>query len=852
MREEEDFLGDGEVSGEEEDGEDLYDDNELMRDYRPEPELDHYDIRELDQSEYSEIDVDDRHAAEKEMRRRDKDELRRAGRIPRALDQGSSDESSDGERISARDKKKKLRALEAAGEDELADTNLEEIGNPNLKEVISGEDVQKEVRRRFKTFLTTFVDRRGQLVYHERIQQMCSANKQSLEVSFQHLSNSQPMLAIWVADMPAQMLEHFNEVASHVVSMEFEEYKRIHADINVRITDLPISDKLRDIRQVHLNALIKVSGVVTRRTGIFPQLKYVKYDCIKCGAVLGPFYQSHWEEAKLGSCAMCQSKGPFSVNAELTIYRNYQKITLQESPGSVPAGRLPRSKDVVLLGDMIDSARPGELIEVTGIYMNNFDSSLNKRNGFPVFSTVIEANYISKRDDQFSAFRLTEEDEKEIRQLSKDPRIGERIINSIAPSIFGHTDCKTAIALSMFGGQMKDIEGKHRIRGDINVLMVGDPGTAKSQFLKYVEKTAHRVVFTTGKGASAVGLTASVHKDPITREWVLEGGALVLADTGICLIDEFDKMSDQDRTSIHEAMEQQSISVSKAGIVTTLQARCAIMAAANPIGGRYDSSKPFNQNVELTEPILSRFDVLCTVKDHVDPIADEQLASFVVQSHARSHPDHAGDIKAEDINPDHIAQPLLRKYIVYARHKCKPKLGNLNTAKISRLYADLRKESIVGGMPIAVRHMESIIRMSEAHARMHLREHVTEEDADKAISTMLHAFIGTQKNSVQKLLMKNYRKYLTHGQDNNDILYYTLQQAMREEQLLQARISRAAASVADEPDIGVNVETFEEKCRALGISNPAHFYKSETFKAAGFKIVQDEQGNRMIVRAGGQ
>ena len=227
------------------------------------------------------------------------------------------------------------------------------------------EDVQKEVRRRFKTFLTTFVDRRGQLVYHERIQQMCSANKQSLEVSFQHLSNSQPMLAIWVADMPAQMLEHFNEVASHVVSMEFEEYKRIHADINVRITDLPISDKLRDIRQVHLNALIKVSGVVTRRTGIFPQLKYVKYDCIKCGAVLGPFYQSHWEEAKLGSCAMCQSKGPFSVNAELTIYRNYQKITLQESPGSVPAGRLPRSKDVVLLGDMIDSARPGELIEVT-------------------------------------------------------------------------------------------------------------------------------------------------------------------------------------------------------------------------------------------------------------------------------------------------------------------------------------------------------------------------------------------------------------------------------------------------------------------------------------------------------
>lgn len=239
----------------------------------------------------------------------------------------------------------------------------------------------------------------------------------------------------------------------------------------------------------------------------------------------------------------------------------------------MPAGRLPRHREVILLWDLIDFAKPGEEIvrppsmlisfflldstgadspllawlsqEVTGTYRNNFDASLNSKNGFPVFSTVLEANHINKKEDLFAAFRLTEEDEKMIQKLSRDERIAKRIIKSIAPSIYGHEDIKTAIALSLFSGVPKDINRKHRIRGDINILLLGDPGTAKSQFLKYVEKTANRAVFTTGQGASAVGLTASVRKDPITSEWTLEGGALVLADQGVCLIDEFDKMNDQ-------------------------------------------------------------------------------------------------------------------------------------------------------------------------------------------------------------------------------------------------------------------------------------------------------------------
>lgn len=203
------------------------------------------------------------------------------------------------------------------------------------------------------------------------------------------------------------------------------------------------------------------------------------------------------------------------MNVEQTIYRNYQRITLQESPGSVPAGRLPRTKEVILLGDLIDLARPGEEIEVTGVYRNNFDSSLNHLHGFPVFATIIEANYISKKDDAFASFRLSDEDEKLIRKVAKEENIGQKLVRSIAPSIFGHEEIKLALALALFGSDEMRLKGEeHKTRGDLNVLLLGDPGTAKSQFLKYLEKTSHRAVYATGQGASAVGLTAAVHKDP--------------------------------------------------------------------------------------------------------------------------------------------------------------------------------------------------------------------------------------------------------------------------------------------------------------------------------------------------
>jgi len=704
------------------------------RDYRERDANDTYEAIDIDDDgDFEALDPAARRRLEAQLDRRDR-ELARRQRMPAAFLPGEDEEGELD--LTAQPRRRRHRYDEDPDEDmdgdimeeELSLEALHDVKASSLTDWISQPAVQRTIKREFKAFLTEYTDKGGQSVYGTRIRTLGEINAESLEVSYEHLSAEKAILAYFLANAPTEMLKLFDEVAMDVVLLHYPDYERIHAEIHVRIIDLPVHYTLRQLRQSHLNCLVRVSGVVTRRSGVFPQLKYVKFDCGKCGITLGPFQQESNVEVKISYCQSCQSRGPFTINSEKTVYRNYQKLTLQESPGTVPAGRLPRHREVILLWDLIDKAKPGDEIEVTGVYRNNYDAQLNNRNGFPVFATILEANNIVKSHDQLAGFRMTEQDEAEIRKLSKDPHIVDKIINSIAPSIYGHTDIKTAVALSLFGGVAKHKDA-HHIRGDINVLLLGDPGTAKSQVLKYVEKTAHRAVFATGQGASAVGLTASVRRDPLTSEWTLEGGALVLADKGTCLIDEFDKMNDQDRTSIHEAMEQQTISISKAGIVTTLQARCGIIAAANPIGGRYNSTIPFSANVELTEPILSRFDILVVVRDTVEPEEDERLARFIVGSHSRSHPltstqatgaggdsmeveqnsstqqaeTQATDAGGRGNKEGEIPQELLRKYILYARDRCSPKLYHMDEDKVARLFADMRRESLAtGAYPITV------------------------------------------------------------------------------------------------------------------------------------------------------
>ncbi|EEB07262.1 MCM complex subunit Mcm2 [Schizosaccharomyces japonicus yFS275] len=764
----------------EEDGEDLFGED-MEKDYVQNLELDRYDIDDLDdENEFETMDIGERRALEQKLNERDQKSGKASGKgKPAAFLQEDDEDLNSDFGFPFKHRNRQYDELEptATVMDEDGELQLEAIADvkaDSIAEWVTLAPVRKTIAREFKNFLLEYTNEKGTSVYGNRIRTLGEVNSESLPVNYAHLGESKPVLAYFLANAPAQVLRIFDRVALEATLLHYPDYERIHSEIHVRITNLPTCFTLRELRQSHLNCLVRVSGVVTRRTGVFPQLKHIRFNCTKCGATLGPFYQDSSVEVKISFCYNCSSRGPFVINSERTVYNNYQRLTLQEAPGTVPSGRLPRHREVILLADLIDSAKPGEEIEVTGIYRNNFDASLNTKNGFPVFATIIEANYVSQLDgsngqeDEASLTRLTDEEEREIRALSKDPKIIDRIVASMAPSIYGHKAIKTSIAASLFSGVPKNINGKHKIRGDINVLLLGDPGTAKSQFLKYVEKTAHRAVFATGQGASAVGLTASVRKDPVTSEWTLEGGALVLADKGVCLIDEFDKMNDQDRTSIHEAMEQQSISISKAGIVTTLQARCSIIAAANPIGGRYNTTVPFNQNVELTEPILSRFDVLQVVKDTVNPDIDEQLAQFVVSSHLRSHPlfDPNIDVLTKlpsdlglDVKP--IEQNLLRKYIYYARERIHPRLQQVNEDIISSLYSDMRRESLAtGSYPITVRHLESAIRLSEAFAKMELSDFVRNSHINRAIRLTIDSFINAQKLSVKRALSRKFARYL--------------------------------------------------------------------------------------------
>ena len=725
-------IDDADEMAEDEDGIDLFRDD-FERDYKKRGN-DAYRGADIDdEGDYENLNLADRRQLEARLNRRDRELARQRRMAPAFLQDEDEDAGVD---LSRQPRRRRHQYDEDPDDEDMGDDimdeelsleTLQDVKASSLTDWVALPAVYRSIFREFKSFLTEYTDQHGTSVYGTRVRTLGEVNAESLEVSYDHLAASKAILAYFLANAPAEVLKIFDQVAMDVTLLHYPDYERIHSEIHVRISDLPVHYTLRQLRQTHLNCLVRVTGVVTRRSGVFPQLKYVRFDCTKCGVTLGPFQQESNVEVKISYCQSCQSRGPFTLNSEKTIYRNYQKLTLQESPGTVPAGRLPRHREVILLWDLIDSAKPGEEIEVTGIYRNSYSAQLNNRNGFPVFATILEANHVVQSHDQLAGFRLTEEDEREIRALSRDPQIVDKIIHSIAPSIYGHTDIKTAVALSLFGGVSKEAQGKHKIRGDINILLLGDPGTAKSQVLKYVEKTAHRAVFATGQGASAVGLTASVRRDPLTAEWTLEGGALVLADQGTCLIDEFDKMNDQDRTSIHEAMEQQTISISKAGIVTTLQARCAIIAAANPIGGRYNSTIPFAQNVELTEPILSRFDILVVVRDTVDPAEDERLANFVVNSHGRAHPaansidanqgametEHAARIGEQGINngepkqEGEIPQELLRKYILYARERCRPKLYQIDQDKVARLFADMRRESLAtGAYPITVRHRD--------------------------------------------------------------------------------------------------------------------------------------------------
>ncbi len=584
-------------------------------------------------------------------------------------------------------------------------------------------------QERFEEFLRTHKDEQGNLSYWSKIQRFSIDGATSLSIDFQDMVTFDIVFSTLAKESPSQFLDMLDTALISVLKTEDPDYIDSLDEnlIRVRIINYPIHVSLRAIRSRHIGRLIHISGIMMRASEVKPLLVDAAFKCRApdCGEItLQSQEDGRYTEPE--SCPVCGKKR-FRLIPALSKFRDWQKVRIQESPDELPPGSMPRSVDVILEGDIVDVSRPGDLVKVTGILLTTPDFS--RRGGkLATFNVFIQANGVEIAEKEYEQLELSEEDEKEIRALAEDPFVHRRIYASIAPSIQGHERIKESIALLLFGGVGKVLPDGTRLRGRSNILMIGDPGTGKSQILKFVSKLASRSLYTSGKGTTAAGLTAAVVHDTDTGAMTLEAGALVLADQGIACIDEFDKMDPNDRTAIHEAMEQHTVSIAKAGIVATLNARTSILAAANPTLGRYESSLSVQENIKLPFTILSRFDLTWILVDTVEAERDREIAQFILGMHQTQKT--PVESKIPPITPD-----FLKKYIGYANRYVVPELTTEASKKIENFYVDLRKEAEggTGPVPITARQLEALVRLAEARAKMALSSKVTEEDAQAAI-----------------------------------------------------------------------------------------------------------------------
>lgn len=550
----------------------------------------------------------------------------------------------------------------------------------------------------------------------------------------------------------------------------------------------------RTLSSTHLNHMVSLEGIVTRCSLVRPKIvKSVHYNEKK--KIF--HFREYKDQTMTASSATTtgvypqedEAGNPLVTEYGYCTYRDHQTISIQEMPERAPAGQLPRGVDVILDDDLVDKVKPGDRIQLVGIYR-----SLGNRNAghnSALFKTVILANNVvmlsSKSGGGIAAAVITDTDIRNINKVSKKKNLFELLSQSLAPSIYGHEHIKKAILLMLLGGQEKNLENGTHLRGDINILMIGDPSTAKSQILRFVLNTAPLAIATTGRGSSGVGLTAAVTSDKETGERRLEAGAMVLADRGVVCIDEFDKMSDIDRVAIHEVMEQQTVTIAKAGIHTSLNARCSVVAAANPIFGQYDVHKDPHKNIALPDSLLSRFDLLFVVTDDIDDTRDRQISEHVLRMHRYQRPGveegtpvrdqwqqvlgvgveedasasnrptevyerfdkmlHAGVTlttgRGANKKVEVLSLAFMKKYIQYAKSRVKPVLTQEASDRISEIYVALRNDDMQGNQrktsPMTVRTLETIIRLSTAHAKSRLSNRVEERDALAAESILRFA-----------------------------------------------------------------------------------------------------------------
>jgi len=554
--------------------------------------------------------------------------------------------------------------------------------------------------------------------YKKEIGKYAKTGTKSIPLSFQELASFSNTLADQLLAKPEEMLS--------ILSLALEE-TGLMANARIRLTDLPKSQyvKIREIRAKHLHQLIVIEGVIKQASEVRPQVVNAKFECPACGTIINVMQID--KKFREPSRCSCGRRGNFKLIGKEMI--DVQRLVVEESPDMLIGGEQPRRIAVFLKEDLVEPkmeerANPGAKIRIIGLLKEEIISSPMGQS--TQFDLSIEANNIIPLEENYEQIEISEEDERQIKELAADPEIYEKITASIAPSVFGYDDIKLALALQLFGGIKKQKSDGTMSRGDIHILLIGDPGVAKSVILKFISGIASKGRYVVGKAATGAGITATVVRDEFLKGWALEAGAMVLANKGIACIDELEKMGDQDRSAMHEAMEQQTVTISKANVQATLRAETTVLAAANPKLGRFEMFTPIPEQFDLPPTLLNRFDLIFVMKDIPDKIQDEAIASHVLLEHRKA-------AAKAPIEPD-----LLKKYIAYAKQKSFPTLTEPAVEEIKRFYVELRNsqqvaDRMIKSVPISARQLEALIRLSEASARLRLAKKVTKEDAQRAI-----------------------------------------------------------------------------------------------------------------------
>ena len=535
-------------------------------------------------------------------------------------------------------------------------------------------------------------------------------DERSLTVNYEDLEMFDPDLADLLIEKPDEVILASQKAIKNIDPLMKD------AELNIRFENLTNNIPLSDLLSKYIGSFVSADGIVRKTDEIRPRIETGVFECRGCMRITEVEQTSGNHIMEPSLCSECGGRS-FRLLQEDSKYIDTQSARMQEPLENLSGGTEPKQMLMVLEDDLVDELNPGDKVRITGTLKTFREERSGK------FKNYIYVNHIEPLEQEFEELELSEEDEERILELSRDPHIHDKIINSTAPSIKGHRDVKEAIALQLFGGTVQQLEDGTRLRGDLHILIVGDPGIGKSQILKYVSKLAPRSVYTSGKGTSGAGLTAAAVRDELGG-WSLEAGALVLGDQGNVCVDELDKMRSEDRSALHEALEQQTVSIAKAGIMATLNTRCSVLAAANPKFGTFDQYKTLANQIDLPSPILSRFDLIFVIEDRPDVEKDRELAQHILKTHQYSN-------IAYDIEPE-----LLRKYIAYARKNIHPVLTDEANKVLEEFYVSVRTGGVEEGTPVPItpRQLEATIRLAEASAKLQLKNEVEASDAHRAIS----------------------------------------------------------------------------------------------------------------------